>query len=470
MDSINRRIKSLNRFLPQTNPWLILMASVPVALATGTLFVYSVYATQLAEKCHLDTSQTANLNISSTIGTAVGGIMSGLIADAYGSQIPMLFSCFSLTLGYNWLYHLFELGSLANLLALESAMFFVGFGSSSGYFSSLKAVTVSFPEFKGSAQSITIASFAISSLIFLNIATRIFKGDVAGFLFFLSIISGVTTMTGFVFVRFNGHLDETGEHLSLIEEAREELEIINSSSRNDLRNMDINGSVCHPIFWYHYFIFTFIQGFGQMYIYSIGFILKAINRYYSDEFDALSLGGLQALHVSLIAVSSFAGRLSAGPLSDFFVRKLKCQRHWILILGVSIMFVGHFLILRSINKTAGNLHEANTYLLISSVLIGYAYGFSFTGFPAIISDIFNMKNYSFIWGLMYSSTIFGLTLMTKLFGIVYDSNSGEHDGEYVCTKGSECYNYTFKITSYLCLFVIILLLGYIWKHSLAHHR
>ena len=158
------------------------------------------------------------------------------------------------------------------------------------------------------------------------------------------------------------------------------------------------------------------------------------------------------------------GRLLSGPQSDYLVRVLRSQRHWIVILGTSLMLAGHLLNTMPLLQITHNLHKANIILLAVSCLIGYAYGFSFASFPAIVADLFNMKNYSFIWGVMYTSTTFGLTLMTKLFGAVYDWQSNDWDadlGKYVCAKGSGCYRLTFEITSGLCVLVIVLMLGYI---------
>lgn len=448
----------------------MLAASVPVALATGTLFVYSVYNTQLADKCNLDASQTANLNISATLGSALGGLLSGVITDKYGTQMPILFSCLTISLGYRWVYMLYMMpGAPYILIQLLVAMFLVGLGSVSGYFSCLKAIVLEFPNFRSSAQSVTIASFAISSLLYLTISSKIFKGDTGQFLYFLHVSCGLMLFIGFLFIRVEGHHDkiplEETEPLFTSEESPAPITLRPSVTR--LKALGIKDTLESPIFWYHYAMFAIMQGLGQMYIYSIGYVLKAVHYAYSKDKNATSvpsLQGLQVLHVSLIAIFSFMGRLLSGPQSDYLVRVLRSQRHWIVILGTSLMLAGHLLNTIPLLQITSNLHKANIILLAVSCLIGYAYGFSFASFPGIVADLFNMDNYSLIWGVMYTSTMFGLTLMTKLFGAVYDWQSNDWDadlGKYVCAKGSGCYRLTFEITSGLCLLVILLMLGYI---------
>lgn len=493
---VHQGIKRINGYLPHTNHWLALLALIPVGLSTGTVFVFSIYATQLAQQCRLDSSQIANLNIWATIGSSVGSILGGLITDYYGTQIPMLISSVTLFGGYRWLHLLYLDGPQANYFAFLIAMFLIGIGSVSGYFSAIKAVTLHFPNFKGSAQSITIASFAISALLFSYLSN--YLNDTGKFLKWLSLICGLGVFTGFVFIRIDGSVDNVvlhdleeveqevtessgllshGVDLNELDHDNDDVNGNRSSDDRDndhgndqghnhshghsLRSSGIKQSLLHPIFLYHYAIFAITQGLGQMYIFSIGYILKAIHYRFANT-TTLSLSQLQAIHVSIISISSFFGRLSSGPESDFLVHKLKLERHWILILGLVFMFTGHTLSTVDINQWS--FSQVQILLLIISVLIGYAYGFSFTSYPAIISDIFNMKNYSLIWGTLYTATTFGLTVMAKLFGYNYDSHTTWDDNsqEYICKLGSNCYKQTFVFTSGICVVAAGLILGYIY--------
>ncbi|RLV93434.1 putative diacylglycerol pyrophosphate phosphatase 1 [Spathaspora sp. JA1] len=452
MDVLRKGVDRINNYLPPTNCWLILLSSIPVALSTGTLFVYSIYGTQLADKCKLETAEAANLNISATLGTAIGAILGGYVTDVYGTQIPMLISSISIAVGYQWVYWQYQLGPQSSLVQLLLAMFLVGVGSVAGYFSAIKAVTVSFPRFKASAQSITIASFAISSLLFSVINTHVFQGDAERFLWFLANVCGLMIFVGFVFIRIEGNIVESkksinennddGDALSESTSLLSELEPNSSTIVDGLKHHNLKSTLLHPIFLYHYFLFAIVQGLGQMYIYSVGFILKAVHYYFSQQGnnqDLIPLHSLQALHVSIIAIASFLGRLSSGPTSDYLVHKLNSQRHWVLILGLVLMLSGHVMLARNWNNNS--FETVQFYMTIISGVIGYAYGFSFTSYPAIVSDIFNMKHYSSIWGTTYSATAIGLSIMTKVFGYIYDLNSTFWNGEdYICARGSRCYN------------------------------
>ncbi|KAG7663984.1 uncharacterized protein J8A68_002485 [[Candida] subhashii] len=480
MHFLYRRINDLNHYLPETNRWFVLLASIPVAISAGTIFVYSIYGTQLSDRCHLEASQSANLNISTTFGSAVGAIFGGYITDLYGTQIPMLISCICLTIGYQLLYWQYQLGETSNVWSLIFAMFLVGVGSVSGYFSAIKAVTVNFPTRKATAQSITIASFAISSLVFSIIDTKIYKGDAGAFLKFLTWFSGLMISIGFVFIRVEGLIDlpekttqggEPNESTSLLADSVSLESASEISEKGTLRTQGVKETFIHPIFWYHYFMFAILQGLGQMYIFSVGFILKALHYSFQNRSEEVpSLVHLQAMHVSVIAIASFLGRLSSGPISDYLINRLNSQRHWVLIVGLTLMLIGH--LLNTVNITSWQFHSVHLYMVVVSGIIGYSYGFSFASYPAIISDIFNLKHYSLIWGATYSATTFGLSLITKIFGYVYDSNSNIWDGEeYICGKGEGCYKLTFQITSGMCIFVIVLVVLYINRaYNIKQHR
>lgn len=427
------------------SPKLILSASVPLALSSGTLFVYSVYGTQLAERCGLSSLEAANLNISATVGSAIGGIIGGLITDIYGTRAPLAVSMALVVGGYKWLHLLSLTGLNAPDFAIILAMFFVGLGATAGYFGAIKAVTVAFPDHKGTAQSITIALFAILSLIFSQIHAHVLSGNLEHFLLFLSVLSLFLQAPGVFFINIGGHEEPTpgGEPLIPFEE----------TPHACFHHLELSECLCHPIFWAHFAVVAVFQGLGQMYIYCVGYILQAVHTFYGPD---TGLGKYQALHVLAVALALFAGRLSLGPVLDQLVKR-HCQRHWVLCLAVVVMLLGHVILASPMTSWCSSMQSANAVLVAASLLVGYAYGLGFTTFPVIIADLFHMKNYLTLWGLVYSSTVAGLAFFTKLFGHVYDSNSRDH----VCYKGSTCFRSAFVYTLMCSVLVLLVVLAVI---------
>lgn len=453
---------------------LVIASSIPVGLSSGALFVYSVYGPQLASQCGLDSSLAANLNIAATVGSALGGLMGGYVTDTYGSQIPMATAWLVLSGGYWWLHHLFVIGTEAATWELIFLMFLIGAGSTASYFAAIKAVTMSSPVYKGLAQSVPIALFAIASMIYSFVCSHILKGDVSSFLLVLAISSFVMQLAGVIFIRIPGHktekVDEVGEEISqLLDEAEgpvgeparmpEEITIV-----GPYHHLELTECLTHKVFWAHFALIAVFQGLGQMYIYTVGYILKAVYYYFThasigtaNASDIPSFSSLQAVQVSLIAIGSFTGRISSGPLSDYLVNKHKWRRHSVLVLALIIMSAGHLALVYPIERHSLLLWRCNVRLALISTTIGYAYGFGFTTLPGIISDLFSMKNYSLLWGIMYSSTVPGLTIFTKFFGYNYDKHSELEHGALVCTQGYRCYNLTFASTGSLALVLVVLI-------------
>lgn len=217
----------------------------------------------------------------------------------------------------------------------------------------------------------------------------------------------------------------------------------------------------------HYSIVSVLSGIGQMYIYTIGFIVIA-QYYYGKEpgsnesIDADShkiirrllqkmSGGappgsdkmaaaLQALQVSVISISSFSGRLIAGVLSDLIHKRYHIQRLWIVLVTIVFFSGGQLLIM--------NLQRADL-IIIPSIIVGASYGLIFGTYPAVIADEFGTKTFSTTWGLICTGPLITLFILNKYFGMIYDHNTDPGTG--ICYKGNDCYRGAFELSFGLCL-------------------
>lgn len=233
-------------------------------------------------------------------------------------------------------------------------------------------------------------------------------------------------------------------------------------------------------FLVHYIMLGFISAVGQLYIYSVGFIVKALFdssfpigdtvRYLlskpalTQSINGLStimdqeptLEAYQALQVSLLAFGSFMGRLLWGPLSDLLSKKFKYQRLWLVILSSMLLITGQVLAL-SINDV--------TKLSFVSLCIGLGYGSIFSVYPAIVAEEFGSKGSTTSWGLICTGSLAGNYFLNKILGQNIDRMSEFIDGEYVCLVGKRCYADIFKINIMLCLSSILLMSGSIFHKS-----
>lgn len=229
-----------------------------------------------------------------------------------------------------------------------------------------------------------------------------------------------------------------------------------SYSKNPL--IYIKYLLTNKIFLYHFFIVSIASGIGQMYIYSIGFIVKAQINYKPSNITALNpmdnispfansknaSATLQALQVSLISTSSFFGRIISGFLSDFVYKNYRIQRLWIVTGTILIFAVCQFILIINANKM-GSIH-------FTSILTGGCYGLIFGNYPAIIADEFGTQVFSTTWGLICTGPMITLYALNKYFGIIYDRNTDSETG--ICYRGTDCYKGAFKLSFFLCFAIL----------------
>ncbi|CCH42274.1 putative membrane protein [Wickerhamomyces ciferrii] len=502
-----------------------LVASVVVAIAAGTPYAYSVFAPQLIKNSNLPVHVISNLSLSITLGSSLGGFPAGMIIDKLGPGLADFIGSISTFFAYSLLHTLYQTKS-QNVTLFMISLICVGFGSIISFYSTVKVATANFPHHRGTAGSLPVSAYALASLIYSSVSVHFFKDNTSGLLKFLSIFCPAFCFLGSFFLKIYKrerispsitppesatppnleqqpsfkHVPSTTSLLSSFNDRRYSTSprasfslwgIPFRSPRPSLSNMDqsapllnqtglqrsdsmslyaavedtpvfvrenspiwnhhIVQAICQRLFFKYYLILASLQGFGQAYIYSVGFIVVA--QVSSDPDSNLSVGQSQALQVSILAVASFLGRLTSGPISDIFKKQFHAQRIWCIFFAAILMALGQGL--TAVFDSVGKIS-------ISSFIIGFAFGFVFGTFPAVIADRFGTKGFSTIWGLMTTGGIISVSQLTKIFSYYL----GKHtDPDGVCRAGVECYRDTFIITQYGSLFIAALLLFTIYYNN-----
>jgi MFS family permease len=225
---------------------------------------------------------------------------------------------------------------------------------------------------------------------------------------------------------------------------------------SDSDTIDIRGMALTrlPRFWLVFALLCLLSGTGLMTINNIGNVVLALWRSSratssssssppkviaagSAEEEA-SVHATQSLHVTLLSLSSFTGRLLSGIGSDFLVINLRTSRFWCLVASSLLFCVAQY---------AASAVTTLPSLWLVSVATGLGYGVLFGVYPVIVKENFGVKGLSQNWGTMTLAPVLSGNLFNFAFGLVLDANSGVGDaGERVCLQGRECYRMAFWVT------------------------
>ncbi len=239
------------------------------------------------------------------------------------------------------------------------------------------------------------------------------------------------------------------------------------------------GLLRNKLFLSHYIINAVFCAIGQVYIFGVGFIVKAqlnnqnlsfssalINLIYSlrgKKPDEDLTSPYQALQVSIISFANFLGRLLAGPLSDLFSKSLDSNRMWVVVIALTLSTVGQLSLIF--------FNDLNI-LSFSSLFIGMGYGAVYGTLPAVVAETFGSSNFATTWALMGTGPIMAFLALSDYFGNEYDKHSQLVDDGHgqltrACLKGDICYRNVFIFNTCLCCLAMI---GYLALIRYCHKK
>ncbi|KAF3062334.1 hypothetical protein GL218_04024 [Daldinia childiae] len=223
------------------------------------------------------------------------------------------------------------------------------------------------------------------------------------------------------------------------------------SHRIDIRGLNLLKNI---EFWQLFTIMGILSGIGLMTINNIGNDVTALWRHYDDSIDDKTLVLRQQLHVSILSIGSFSGRLLSGVGSDFLVKVLHASRVWCLVVASGIFSLAQIFA----------LNVTNPHLLgFVSGFSGLGYGFLFGVFPSIVAESFGIHGLSQNWGFMTLSPVISSNIFNLFYGSVFDAHSIiDKDGASSCVDGLECYRAAYLVTLAACGLGFVVTLWVIW--------
>ncbi|KAF2154431.1 MFS general substrate transporter [Myriangium duriaei CBS 260.36] len=482
------------------------IAATWIAISCGTNYAYSAWAPQFAEQLHLTATQSNIIGNAANIGMYAVGIPVGLVVDNKGPRWATTMGVTCLVCGYFPLWSAYNKGpGQSSFFFLCLASLLTGIGSCSCFSGAIKVCATNWPRHRGTATALPLSAFGLSAFAYTTISGLAFPHDAGHLLLFLAIGTATTITTGMLFLRIlpqtpvYKHVSQRDRPASL---GRDSNELHRTNSRQGkhsrkpsvledpgvhrsdsfetssllsspvdhsdeptdvdkdprLHKPDITGWALlrSGAFWKLWVLLGLLCGVGLMTINNIGNDAKTLWHHWDDSASKAFISRRQLMHVGILSICSFVGRLCSGIGSDFLVKSFNSSRYWSLVASALIFTAAQISALRIENPH---------WLFVLSGLTGLAYGALFGVYPALVADAFGAAGMGINWGAMTMAPVLSGNIFNLIYGANLDAHSDHPEGsERVCLDGRVCYSDAYIVTLFASL------AGVGWSLWCVHHE
>ncbi|RDA90443.1 hypothetical protein CP533_3010 [Ophiocordyceps camponoti-saundersi (nom. inval.)] len=476
------------------------VAATLISLACGTNYVYSAWAPQFAERLGLSSTQSNLVGSFGNLGVYSLGVPVGIFLDRSGPRPFVLLGSVLLAAGYFPLHQAYDFGS-GSVPILCFFSFVTGLGSCMAFAAAVKTSALNWPHHRGTATAFPLAAFGLSAFFFSSLGSVFFPGDPSAFLKLLSWGTFSCTFVGFFFLRssssnhersrrerrrassdvakpFLWRPEEPGTSGSQVYPAsRDEVVVDETSSliapelvpttsvdMDPGCRLDVRGLLLLQtrLFWLLFSIMALLAGIGLMTINNIGNDVNALWKHFDHSVNKRFLVNQQQMHVSILSVCSFVGRLLSGVASDYLVKRLGASRIWCLVVACVVFLAGQASAL-----TVQNPH----FLSLVSGFSGLGYGLLFGVLPSIVTEAFGIRGLSQNWGFMTLAPVLSSSLFNLFYGQIYDKHSVvDSHGKRYCLEGIVCYYAPYWVSSAACCVALVVALHAIHHEHIVNAR
>ncbi|KAF8457618.1 hypothetical protein BDZ91DRAFT_744170 [Kalaharituber pfeilii] len=468
-----------------------LVASIAVALSSGTNYVYSAYAPQLAERLHLSATESNWI-----VRMYLSGIPAGMLVDSRGPRLSIMIGAASLFCGYYPIYRAYLAGK--DSIGVVALCFFssiTGMGSCCAFNAAMKAgICIEFPQPSRYCNSPSTIGVRSQCILLFNTFLDAFPWKYCQFpsspchcnqfdcLHLIFLPSRCPVPNAYAAIppvensrdhsnklhrskpgettRNRPHIEPGMNYTTIAgtssrvvpvseEPLTETSSILSSSSSENNGEEDPESCTAHHVDGAHHGHHVDIRGWALtrkiefwLLFSMLGLLteiqVQALWAKYAPETSPHYIQQRQAIHVSILSVCSFTGRIIAGVSSDVLHRNYQAQRIWLITASGSLFCLAQLCAL-----VVENPH----WLFLVSGLSGLAYGTLFGVYPTIVSEVFGLHGLSQNWGTMTISAVISGQIFNLFYGRIYDSHSIIIPGKpRECSEGIECYRDSYYIT------------------------
>ncbi|KAG0228756.1 putative monocarboxylate transporter mch1 [Actinomortierella wolfii] len=418
---------STSRWSAWALPVSFLCACLSMTMA-GSLYAYSLYSSSFTANLKYTNVQTSIIAVIGDGGIYAVGPLTGALADRLGPRPTSAVAAVLLALGYSILSIGYQVGQERvdqgqepiHFLIMGFAFFLAGAGSGCGYMAAFTTLAKNFTKARGVAVGIPVSFFGLSAAILTLIAQTFFMRpvapgkdddgsssgveiDTARFLLFLALAGGVCNLISVFGLRLvkqpvddrptiqDSHQEQGHDHTEsspLLAESQEQ-QVRRRRQRPNISGLRFFKTPDVQMFFVVMFC---IVGSGLMIINSIAAMITTIDAGEQADRSSLTilsalaafgvekrkpLASVRALHVALISISSYTGRVIASVGTDVAIARYGCHRVDILPIAAVTM---------ALAQLAGMVAPLK-WLIICSILAGAAYGMFFGTAGTIVAEL-----------------------------------------------------------------------------------
>ncbi|KAH7004820.1 putative transporter MCH1 [Fusarium venenatum] len=481
-----------------------------IALACGSIVVFSLYAPLLQSRLHYSQFQVNAVAISGSVALylPISGV--GYICDRVGLKPLALTGGILFGSGYGLaagVYRKLDLEYRSHpeyrvdndwsLPFLMISFVFVGVATCCLYMAAVSSCAKNFGKgrYRGLALATPITCFGLSPMWLSQAGTRLFsetrsdggKGDLDVFRFFLFL--GILTFSMGILGTFTLRVVDEDE---LIDEAIEELEQSETESsalldpakdnakwkKNWVLNAETRSFLSDRTMWPFALAFLLIVGPGEAFINNLGTIIGTLT---PPEMEGLSHRTSAATHVSIFGITNTASRIFIGTLTDllapypqtqhvqgpqtrsavssrFSISRIAFMAFFATMLSVGLLILASGLV----------QNHAERFWLVSG-LVGAGYGAIFSLTPLIVTIIWGVENFATNYGLIGMLPAAGSTFWGLIYSATYQNGANNpkagpegHDRDDLFCYGEQCYAPTYWAET-ITVWIAVGLLLWAWK-------
>ncbi|KAF9111537.1 hypothetical protein BGX27_004795 [Mortierella sp. AM989] len=456
-------------------------------LASGSLYVYALYATSFTGHLGYSQTQTSTIAVIGDIGLYGIGPVSGLLADRLGPRTTSFIAACLLATGYGLLSAGYSNGldsvmrgqPPTHFLRMASYLFLAGMGSSASYMAAFTSLARNFRHARGIALGIPVSFFGLSAAVLTLVAQSFFTVEVRGllnalqdkleldtaqFLLFLGLFGGISNALSTVGMNIvpaprmpasgdaveNPRVAPTFQQQepSAVNDLNEQTPLLrdDTSTRLNRQSQDQDSadfagsnkqhhhsdvpSVSGKDFFmdrdaqYYLLVMFCLSGTGLMIINSISAIIDAVAA--SEKVDTGSKLGEKSPVSAIHAAHVGLISLSsyAGRILASFGSDIAIHRYGALRIYVLPIATTCMALAQVVGMFA-----SLKWLYLCSALTGLAYGGYFGVAGTIVAELWGAETCGQNWGFISWGAALGGMVFNLLFGIVMDAERPIVDGE-----------------------------------------